>query len=66
MGIVDSMYINVARKLGRSFMVGGVVSFGICSKSGIEVPKFINRLIDGEGSGFPVNDRIGGLEPWEA
>jgi len=57
--IGDGIHVNVARGTSGGFEEG-VVSFVIDFVGGKEEFRFIDRFIDGEGTGSPVDDRVGG------
>jgi len=62
MRVSDGIKINM---IGRASggLKGGVVSFIVCFMDREEESGFINRFINGESLGGPVNGQVGGSEP---
>jgi len=58
--ISNGIYVNMARGASGGFEEG-VVSFVIGFVGGEEEFRFVDRFIDGEGSGSPIDDRVGSL-----
>jgi len=58
--IGDGIYINVARRTSGGFEEG-VVPLVVNFMGGEEKLGFIDRFIDGESLGSPIDDWVGGL-----
>ena len=58
-GISDGIYVDVARRASGRFKEG-VVPLVVDFVGGKEELGFIDRVVNGEGSGSPIDDWVGG------
>ena len=66
MGIVDSVYVDMAVSAGKEFSKERVVPLGISSMGGVKVLRLITGLGDGQGLPNPVDGGVCGAEPGES
>jgi len=62
MRISDGIHVDVVRRASGGFKEG-VVPLVVDFVGGEEELGFIDRFVDGEGSGSPIDDWVGGSQP---
>ena len=66
MGVIDSVYIDMAVGSGKWFPEEGIMSLGVGGMGRVEILQLITGFRDGQGLPHPVDGGVRGAKPGES